>query len=96
MSEQIPPAMSTAAWKEYRADPRYKHEWLMTDVSLAQTMALANAELPEDDSHKFTREDVTALNAAVARLNSNEWVIGLDLPLRGLADRIAALLPPET
>lgn len=69
-----------------------------------QIAALANASLPDDDRRKFTREDVDALRAEADWSEEQTRNVGRACPveylpawrLRAIADRIAALLPPES
>lgn len=90
----IQPALTPEDWREILAvgaDCANPH----------QTMALANAALPDDDPRKIRREDVEALANARAFSIDPASVIEGEIPidrdatarLRALAAKLAALLP---
>lgn len=91
MTDKIEPALTPEEWRDTDRAMR-QHVGALPERAddLAQVIALANAALPDSDPRKITREDVRA-----CRRETNDWFEDRDEMLRGLADRIAALLPPE-
>src|SRR5688572_10201737 len=64
----------------------------------ARGIALANAALPDDSPYRITRADVGALRALFDELQGvwPGWPVnGPDQTVYRLADKLAALLPPE-
>jgi glycerol uptake facilitator-like aquaporin len=57
-------------------------------------MAMLNGEIPDGDVRKFTREDVELL-VELAGLAMGSATSGYQNRARAIAQRIAALLPPE-
>jgi hypothetical protein len=87
VSGDIKPAITAEAWAGIRPDPPIEADFH------ARKVARHNAKLPDGDPRKITRADVKAIQRVEATLRSGEW--DLALTLDALADKLAALLPPE-
>jgi hypothetical protein len=86
MSEtDITPALSAEDWREVLPNI------IGSQAVPHQTMAIANAALPDDDPRKITRADVDAIETAMTH------AIGYQTrgAIKELRAKLAALLPPE-
>jgi hypothetical protein len=74
--------------------------WLIASEGMPQTIALANAALPDSDPRKITRARVDALREVAREIDAeNKGMITqcgwADDFLNGLADALESYLPPE-
>jgi hypothetical protein len=94
MSEtDITPALSAEDWREVLPNI------IGSQAVPHQTMAIANAALPDDDPRKITRADVeTVIAGAYAATDEfplDPDAMALEASLHRVAAKLAALLPPE-
>ncbi len=92
MSDELKPALSAEEWALPNG-PARQHIW--DHGGLEQLIAVANAALPDDSPYKITRADVEELESVAAdAINAARWSERDVAPLRAIAAKIAALLPP--
>lgn len=103
-SPRLDPALSADDWKhvakygiDYLRAEAGPQMWWNGDDGPKAILALANAALPDDSPYKFTRADVALLlelAECVEMEAGDDWRAD-GPPLRRLAAKLAALLPPE-
>jgi hypothetical protein len=88
---EIKPALKAEEWATAERTPR------SVGINFARVMALANHDMPDDDPRKITRADVELLEWVAEQMRKAP--IGVpdgDYKVDRLADRLAALLPPDS
>jgi hypothetical protein len=96
MSDELKPALNAGQWRvlgfaeEWRLDGADLRN--MREPAIVANVAMANAALREGSPYKITRRDLDAIGLAAEIVASD----GMDdRPILALADKLAALLPPE-
>lgn len=85
-------------YEDRRAAAKSFGSWKMDTGHFPQALAAANAALPDDSPYKITRDDVGRLRDIAVGLESATDIpgaMGSGRTLHTLADKLAALLPPE-